>query len=240
MFKRAFKSIRANILMGLFLTIPVVVTVLIFDFLFKLTTNWLPEKAFPNLNSIWHGYLLRTLTLLVVVLFLYFVGLLMRNFFGRRLYRFADMMLTRIPIIKGIYVSVRQISESLFAQRSTLFKEVVLVEYPRKGLYSMAFVTAMAPPKVTRLMMGDRPDEPCISLFIATTPNPTSGVFILVPRSCVIPLDMPVADALTFIMSAGAVSPGESRASAPSLIDKLESWLKHDKEATAGATDVTV
>ena len=226
MFEGLWKSIRANILVGVVATVPVVVTILVFDLLFRVTTNWLPETAFPELRTVWNGYLLRILTLLAVVMFFYLAGLLLRNFLGRHVYRLGDKLLTRIPVFKGIYVSVRQISASLFTQRKTLFKEVVLIEYPRKGLYSLAFVTAKAPPRVARRMNQGREEEPCVSLFISTTPNPTSGVFILVPRSEVIPLDIPVSDALTFITSAGAVAPGQEGDQSPTLLDKLEVWLK--------------
>ena len=155
----------------------------------------------------------------------------MRNLFGRRLYNLSDKIMTKIPFMKGIYVSVRQISQSLFTQRKSLFKEVVLVEYPRKGLYSLAFVTAIAPESVSKIIRGrHRGKDECISLFISTTPNPTSGVFILVPRSEVTPLDIPVSDALTFIMSAGAVAPGEEGPHSPTLLDKLEEWLRHGEE----------
>ena len=237
MFKRILKAIRANILVGIFLTVPVVATILIFNFLFKLATDWLVEnKKLQALFTSRLGELpLRVLTLLAIVLAFYFVGLLTRNMLGKRLYQMGDRVLARIPFIKGIYVSVRQISESLFTQRKTLFKEVVLVEYPRKGLYSLAFITATAPPSIARKMDG----TPCVSLFIATTPNPTSGVFILVPRSEVIPLDIPVTDALTFIMSAGAVAPGEEGVVQPTLLDKLESWLTHSESTPTEQKDAS-
>ncbi|MFC1453445.1 DUF502 domain-containing protein [Verrucomicrobiota bacterium] len=184
---------------------------------------------------------MRFLTLLAVLFIFYVIGLLMRNILGRRIYQLGDKLLTRIPVIKSIYVSVRQISESLFTQRKTLFKEVVLVEYPRKGLYSLAFVTATAPPRVANAMNKEGGEgEDCVSVFISTTPNPTSGVFILVPKSQVIPLDMPVSDALTFIMSAGAVGPGEADtagAASPTFLDKLEAWLKHGDEDTLEEPD---
>ncbi len=235
MFRQVSRSVRANLIVGIVLTVPVVATILIFDFLFKLTTNWLPEEAFPQLRTVWGGYLLRILTLIAVLVFFYVIGLLARNFLGRRLYQLGDRILERIPLIKNIYISVRQISASLFTQRKTLFKEVVLVQYPRKGLYSLAFVTAEAPPRVTKLISTTTPDEAdeeCVSLFIATTPNPTSGIFILVPKSEIMPLNIPVSDALTFIMSAGAVPPGETGDQEPTLLDKLEAWLKHGEEST--------
>lgn len=226
-FGKIFRALRGNILVGAVLTTPIVATILVFNFLFRLTTNWLPSSAFPGLRTVWHGYPLRVLTLVLVLVALYIVGLLTRSFLGRRLYQVSDHILTRIPIIKSIYVSVRQVSESLFTQRKTLFKEVVLVEYPRKGLFSLAFVTAAAPPGVERIIREHDDGARCVSLFIATTPNPTSGVFIMAPRSELIPLNIPVTDALTFIMSAGAVAPGAQGDTRPTLLDKLELWLKH-------------
>lgn len=229
MFKQILKRIRANVLVGFFLTVPVVTTIFIFKFLFEMATNWLPEAMFPELRLLWYGdVVIKVITLLSMVIALYLVGLLVRNIIGRRLFQLSDRILARIPFIKGIYKSVSRISESLFTQRKTLFKEVVLVQYPRKGLYSLAFVTAEAPKSVAVKMTRNK-HERCISLFISTTPNPTSGVFILVPESEIIPLDIPVTDALTFIMSAGAVSTNDDPShAAPTLLDKMESWLRHD------------
>ena len=237
MFKAVTKSFRSNVLVGLFLTVPVVVTLWIFNLLFRLATNWLPQDFFPGLRTIGHGYLLRLLTLVAVLLFFCIVGVLTRNLLGRRLYQLGDRLLASIPILRNIYVSVRQISESLFTQRKTLFKEVVLLEYPRKGLFSIAFVTAEVPRKLASHVAPGRDDRSCVSLFIPTTPNPTSGVLILVPRAEVVPLNIPVTDALTFVMSAGAVAPGEQGQAHPLLLDRLEAWLKHDAESALTEAD---
>lgn len=236
MTNRFFKAISNNVLVGIFLTVPVVVTILIFNFMFNVTTNWLPERWFQPLRANWYGkYTIQFLTLMAILCIFFLVGLFVRNFFGRQLYRLGDKILSKIPVIKSIYISVRQISESLFTQRKTLFKEVVLVEYPRKGLFSLAFITAYAPPSITNTITAGQNNERCISLFISTTPNPTSGVFIFARESEIIRLKLPVADALTFIMSAGAVIPGQNGIDAPTLLDKLESWLKH--ETTPGTED---
>ena len=231
MIRRFTKSIRANILVGFFLTVPIVATILIFNFLFGLATGWLPEAILPELRSSWSGQLLMQIITLIAILGAFgFVGLFTRNILGRQMFRFSDTLLARIPVIKGIYVSVRQISESLFTQRKTLFKEVVMIEYPRKGLHSLAFVTARVPdPLASHISRGRNPAE-CVSVFIPTTPNPTSGVLILLPRSETTAIDMDVAEALTFVMSAGAVSPGEKGSAAPTLLDKLEAWLKQGEE----------
>lgn len=226
--RATLRAIRDNILVGLVLIVPVVATVLIFNAVINITTNWLLESQwFEPYSQGWTGFQLRILTLLTAVVVFYFIGLLARNVVGRRMYRAGDRLIGRIPFIKSIYITVRQISASLFTQHKTLFKEVVLVEYPRKGLFSMAFVTATVPESISA-QAGDASDDSCcVSLFIPTTPNPTSGLLILARRSELVPLDMPVSDALTYIMSGGAVAPGEEGDSSPTLLDKLESWVKH-------------
>ncbi|MDA0989185.1 MAG: DUF502 domain-containing protein [Verrucomicrobia bacterium] len=240
MFRKLLKSVRANILVGVILTVPIVATVLIFDFLIRLATNWLPDSAFPVLKTVWNGYVLRFLTLVAVIIFFYVIGVLVRNFLGRRLYTLSDKVLGRIPFFRNIYVSVRQVSESLFTQRKALFKDVVLVQYPRQGLYCLAFVTATAPPGITETINASaNTTGDVVSLFIPTTPNPTSGVLILVPRSDIVHLEIPVTDALTFIMSAGAVKPGQPNATAPTLLDKLESWLKQNDDSSPEETHAT-
>ncbi len=231
------KRIRANILVGFFLTVPIVATILIFNFLFDLATGWLPPSIMPEMRATWSGQLLlQIITLLAILIACGLVGLFTRNILGRHLFRFSDTLLARIPVIKGIYVSVRQISESLFTQRKTLFKEVVMVEYPRKGLHSLAFVTARVPDDMATHLIKGRDRSECVSVFIPTTPNPTSGVLILLPRSETIPINMDVGEALTFIMSAGAVSPGESGSAAPTLLDKLEAWLRQGDEPPTSAS----
>ncbi len=227
MLRATLRSIRDSILVGLVLIIPVVATVFVFNAIINLTTNWLLESTWLKpYRQGWTGFQLRILTLLATIVVLYFIGLLARNVVGRRMYRSADRVIGRIPFIKSIYITVRQISASLFTQQKTLFKEVVLVEYPRKGLFSMAFVTADAPGSISA-KIADSPDpECCVSLFIPTTPNPTSGLLILARRSDLIPLHMHVSDALTFIMSGGAVAPGKEGDTSPTLLDKLESWIR--------------
>lgn len=223
--KKILTALKVNILFGFFLIVPIVITILIFNFFFKLSTNWMPQSVIIKLGL--PPYTDRIVALFLLIVFLYLAGLLIRNIFGRRIYQLGDKILTSIPFIKSVYIPVRQITESLFTQRKSLFKEVVMVEYPRKGLWSIAFVTAIVPKRMKKSFTSE--SEDCITLFIPTTPNPTSGLLILVPRADIRTLDIPVGDALTYVMSAGAVAPGDdSLPTRPSLLDKLEEWLTHD------------
>lgn len=236
------RSIRNNTIVGIILVTPVVATILIFKFLFGLTTNWMAEfGVFEKWRGTWRELPLRIGILVVILMAMYLVGVLVRNILGRRLYQLSDKILTGLPFINGIYVAVRQISEALFTQRNTLFKKVVILEYPRPGIFSVAFVTSSLPRGTTKIMLGPDSNEPCVSLFVPTTPNPTSGVLILAPESQVIPVDMPVSDALTFVMSAGAVSPGDDpigHSNRPTLLDKLEAWIRHEEQG-AGNDDAS-
>ncbi len=229
---RIIRSIRTNIVVGIMVVTPVVATLLIFNFFFELATGWSQNiGVLKDLvqDSKVREYAVGAVVLLVILSFLYMGGLLLRNVLGRRLYHMGDRALTGIPVINGIYRAVRQISESLFTQRKTLFQRVVVIEYPRKGLHSIAFVTANLNQETSAMILGRKTREPCVTLFVPTTPNPTSGIMVIVPQSEVTPLDVPVADALTFVISAGAVLPGKKGAPMPTLLDKLEGWIRDQK-----------
>jgi uncharacterized membrane protein len=227
MLKKIGTSIRNNILVGLVLVTPIAVTGFIINLLFKFATNFLPRALKESSDALFF----RFLALMSVLVALYLIGLLVRNFAGRKLYRFGDRLLTRIPIINRIYVSVRQVSEALVAQSDTLFKEVVLVEYPRLGLYSLGFITAAVPSSVGEILRPKGSMGEFVTIFIPTTPNPTSGLFILVKRADTIPLSISITDAMKLVISAGAVFPGETApGEGPNLLEKLEKALLKDSE----------
>lgn len=225
-------SIRVNILVGLMLVTPVATTIVVFNFLFRLATGWMPQFLTPLLDSIQPAYLQPVFILALTFGLLFLVGVLARNLIGRRLYRLSDWLLVRIPLVRDIYVSVSRILEALFSQRKTLFKEVVIIEYPRRGIYVIGFVTAQLPVSLARAASGKDPAVPWVSLFIPTTPNPTSGVLICAPRTEVVPLNMPVQEALTFVMSAGAVFRDDS-GTRITLLDRIDEWLRME-DADAG------
>lgn len=222
------RSIRNNMVVGLILVTPIVVTVFVVDFLFRLTTKWVLKFVPPAAVEEHSALLFQSAALVLVLVVVFFIGLLTRNIIGQKLYRLGDMLLARIPFINKIYVTVRQLSEALVDQSQTMFKEVVLVEYPRKGLHTVGFITATIPQEVVALI-PEHADGEYVAVFVATVPNPTSGFFVLVPRTQIRVLPVSVSDGMKMVLSAGAVYPGgASLDNRPTLLDKLEAWVTRD------------
>ena len=222
MFGKLMRAIRSNILFGLLLLLPVAVTVIIVNWLFGLATGfiveWMPEVLRRNAMEM---FLVRLLALVGLLVVLLLVGWLVRNMAGKRLYQLGDALLARVPVVSKIYVSVRQLSETMLNQNQGALKEVVLVEYPRLGLYTLGFITAAVPPALAAPLGPD-----WVAVFIPAAPLPTSGWVVLVRRAEVVPLAISAADAMKLVISGGAVFPGAAGAGArPSLLDKAEDWL---------------
>jgi uncharacterized membrane protein len=116
--------------------------------------------------------------------------------------RRADQVLSRIPIVKSVYTSVKQVSDTLFSSNGNAFREAVLVQYPRQGAWTIAFLTGVPCTEVAELLAGD-----FVSVYVPTTPNPTSGFFLMMPRADVRVLEMSVETALKYIVSMGVVAP---------------------------------
>ncbi len=233
---RFSRSFRNNIVVGLVLIAPIVITGFIIHFLIKLVadnalTRFITDllfRLFPE--AIRDGtvkfILGQVISVLLVVIALFLIGFFVRSYFGRHLYRLGEKLLVRIPVFNKIYIQIRHISETIFSQRQTMFKEVVLVEYPRKGLYSVAFVTSSVPSGFARKLPHDGPETDFAALFIPTTPNPTSGLMIFAPRTDLVVLPISVSDAMKLIISGGAVYPGDEDVdNRPTLLDKLEAWI---------------
>ena len=232
------KRLRNNILVGLLLVTPIVVTAFVVNWLFTFITNrvlvFLPKQMREGEQEM----LWRFASLFLVLLVMFLVGVLARNFLGRKLYQEGDRVLGRIPVVKSIYVGTRQVIESLIQQRRTLFQEVVLIQYPRPGLFALGFVTAIVPPSQKTNMPTAFQVEECLSIFIPTTPNPTSGWFCIAPRSQVIKLGMTSGEAMKLIMSGGAVYPDSStqqKGTPPSLLDLLHEWSSEQPPPDAQA-----
>jgi uncharacterized membrane protein len=231
-----FKSIRSNILVGLVLVTPIVVTAFVVNWLFTFITNRVLILLPRHLREGDNELLWRVASLLMVLALMFFVGLLVRNILGRRLYKLGDYLITQIPLINRIYIGTRQIITSLVQQRKTLFQDAVIIEYPRPGIFSVGFVTAIVPPEVSRFIHTARPDEDCVSVFVPTTPNPTSGWLCMVPRSSVKKLDMTSGEAMRLIISGGAVFPGREIDAPPASLIELVHELVRDEPSEAHAS----
>ncbi|MGI4849172.1 MAG: DUF502 domain-containing protein [Janthinobacterium lividum] len=193
---------RKYFITGLLVLVPLAITLWVLNLIIStmdqslllLPASWQPEAVFgfriPGMGTI--------LTLLIIFL----VGLGTRNFVGKKLVWAWERVLTRIPVVSSIYSSVKQVSDTLFSSSGNAFRKAVLVEYPRKGCYTIAFLTGVPGGDVRNHLVGD-----FISIYIPTTPNPTSGFFLMVPRADAIELDMNVDEALKYIVSMGVVSP---------------------------------
>ncbi|HLO95260.1 MAG TPA: DUF502 domain-containing protein [Burkholderiaceae bacterium] len=137
-------------------------------------------------------------------------GMFVANMFGQWWLRQWDKLLSSIPIVKSIYSSVKQVSDTLFSSSGNAFREAVLVQYPREGCWTIAFVTGQPGGEVAQQLEGEH-----LSLYVPTTPNPTSGFFLMVSREQIRPLAMSVDEALKYIISMGVVAPAASAAADP-------------------------
>ncbi len=145
------------------------------------------------------------------------VGWFASNYIGRRFIHWGELLLARIPVVSRIYRAAKQVGDAVLGQQRALFKAVVLVEYPRRELYCMAFITNEDSGPIERLLQQD-----VVAVFLPTTPNPTSGFLLYVPKRDLTPLDMTVEEAMKLIISAGAVLPGGSPVPPPAGVPRPE------------------
>jgi uncharacterized membrane protein len=209
MFRRYFVT-------GLLLWIPVGITLWVLDTIITtmdlslslLPLEWRPEALF--------GRQLPGVGVVFTITVVFLTGVLARNFFGERLVRVWEAMLARIPIVSTIYSSVKQVSDTLLSPQGNAFRKALLVEYPRRGAWTIAFLTGTPAEEVRRRLHAGRPTasefpaepEPeMVSVYVPTTPNPTSGFFLMMRRDETLELDMSVDQALKYIVSMGVVSP---------------------------------
>ena len=159
--------------------------------------------------------------LVLSVLVVLITGVIMAHFFGQQLLAAWEAILNRIPLVRSIYSSVKQLSETLLSSGGQSFRKVLLIEYPRKGLWTLAFQTGTEVGEA-QLKTG----EEVINVYVPTTPNPTSGFFLMVPRRDVVELEMNVDEGLKMIISMGVVVPRWSKDSPPSTADVAETLPK--------------
>jgi uncharacterized membrane protein len=201
---------------GLLLVVPVAMTFLVVRWLVNLMDSLLisvlpqslqPEKLF--------GLAIPGVGLVATLLLILTIGVLVTNILGRSLVNFSERLVDRIPVVKSVYMLFKQVSDTVFNRDRGAFRKVVLIEYPRKGIWSVAFVTGITKGEVQTIT----PDK-LANVFVPTTPNPTSGFYILVPEDDMIELSMTVEEAFKLIISGGMVTPPERNAKGPVPVDR--------------------
>jgi uncharacterized membrane protein len=194
-------ALRRYLMAGLLVWVPLGVTLLIVAFLVDLmdqTLLLLPTAIQPEHLL---GFRIPGLGLVLTAIVVLVTGMVVTNLFGMQLFTIGERLLQRIPLVRSIYASVKQVTESMFSSGKS-FRKVVLVEYPRKGMWSLAFQTGAGADEISR-----KTGQEIVNIFIPTTPNPTSGFFLMVPRDDVIELDMNVDQGLKMLLSVGVVVP---------------------------------
>lgn len=191
---------------GLLIWLPLAATFLVIRFIFELldrTLGLLPQAYQPSYLL---GYHIPGFGVLMSIVILLVTGILVTNFIGAALVNIGERFLDKIPLVRSIYQAVKQVLATLFSSNSNAFRKVLLVEYPRKGLWSIAFQTGVTCEKIHR-----HTEEDLITIFVPTTPNPTSGFLMMVSRQEAIVLDMSVDEALKMVISLGVMQPDAAK-----------------------------
>jgi uncharacterized membrane protein len=193
--------IKKHLLTGLLIWIPLGITLWVLHLIVSTmdeTLSFLPEEFQPR--SYFPG-----LALVLTVLIVWATGVFASNLLGARLVLFWEGVLARIPVVRSIYSGVKQVSDTLLKPGGQAFRKALLVQYPRTGTWTIAFQTGAPAAEVTSLLVGD-----FVSVYVPTTPNPTSGYFLIMARSDVIELSMSVDEALKYVISMGSVPPRQA------------------------------
>ncbi|MCG7574782.1 DUF502 domain-containing protein [Phaeobacter sp. CNT1-3] len=209
-----FARIRSSFLTGIVVIAPVALTVW---FLWTFA-GWVDSFVLPLVPEQFKpqpyiGINLRGVGIVFFLIFTVLIGWIAKGLMGRSLIRFGESIVSRMPIVRSIYSGVKQIAETVFAQSERSFERACLIEYPRKGIWAIGFVSTAAKGEIKLRAGGD--DDDLVSVFVPTTPNPTSGFLLYFPRKDVMELDMTVEDAAKLVISAGLVYPNEKDPSQP-------------------------
>ena len=223
---RLQQDLKNDLIAGLLVVIPLATTIwlssVVSKFVLTLVTS-IPKQLNPfiTLNPLLQDLINLSLGLTVPLLAILLIGLMARNFVGRWLLEFGEGTLSKIPVAGSVYKTLKQLLETFLRDNSTRFRRVVLVEYPREGLFSVGFVTGVVGPSLQPEL-----EQKLLSVFIPTAPNPTTGWYTLVPETSVKDLDISVEDAFRTIISAGIVNPDEKNNSSNPTFAKLFSQFR--------------
>ncbi len=197
---------------GLLIWLPLSITFWVIRFIVTAMDSTLPSWLTPRWVEIYHvpGF-----GLVIAAIVVLLTGVLAANFIGVWLVRFWEGVLKRIPIVNTIYSSVKQVSDTVLSPNGQAFRKAVLVQYPREGMWTIAFLTGVPGHGVSEHLAGEH-----VSVYVPTTPNPTSGFFLILPKRDVIEIEMSVDTALKYIVSMGVVTPGGVGKPGPALPDR--------------------
>ena len=195
-------SVRRYLIAGLLVWVPILVTVLVLRFILDLVDQTLLLLPPPLRPDALFGFHIPGLGAVLAVLLLIFTGMLVGNIIGRTLVGLWEDLLNRIPFVRALYSGVKSFSTTILSNQGNSFKKVMLIEYPRQGIWSIGFQTAGDVPQISA-----HTGEPQVCVFVPTTPNPTSGFIMMVPRSQAIELEMSVDAAMKMIVTLGVVVP---------------------------------
>ncbi|MDI6786408.1 MAG: DUF502 domain-containing protein [bacterium] len=201
--KKLKLKIRTYFVTGILITLPMFITFWFVCFLFNILNGFLkiPTSFLAKYNIPYINIIIPIIGLITIFLGIICIGILTTNIMGKRLIMLGEAFLSKLPIINTIYNSTKQFSKIIFLQSKDSFSKVVLIEYPRKGLHSIGFVTSESKESIQNIFNKD-----LINVFIPTTPNPTSGMLVMLPKDEAIPLDMSIEESLKYIVSGGILS----------------------------------
>ena len=199
-------AIKKNIIAGLLVTVPVALTYIILEFVITridemmvpVVSKIINEKAMENLN----GYFIPGMGFLLLIFFVFFIGLIATNIFGKKVFKFGELVLHKIPIVRVIYITIKKVVDTISQSKTPTFEKMVLITYPRSPLKTIGIVACDTPDMVFK-MVGKR----SVNVFVPTSPNPTTGFVIAVPIEDVNFLKMTVEEGLKMIISFGVVAP---------------------------------
>lgn len=208
MINHFLKEFKTYFITGLAVIFPIFLTIIILKWVLGKINLWFLEPFAslirPYLNSPLLIFFLKIILFFSILILIVFIGVIAKIIFVRRFFDFGEQFLTKMPFISKIYLTTKEVSLALFGKKKGLFKKVVLIEFPRPGLFSVGFLTAE---HIDRRVVKKPLNDDLVSVFVPTAPNPTTGSLVFVQKGDVIDVDMSVEEAIKLILSGGAISP---------------------------------